>query len=62
MFELMSACAALHPDPEDEVDGDDDVFVDPSNFEVFNGDADQELSQVGRVRRDSVDNNRYAPY
>lgn len=58
----MSACAALHPDPEVGGDGDDDAFVDPSNFEVFNGDADQELSQVGRVRRDFVENNRYAPY
>ena len=44
----MSSCAALHPDPEEEVDGNDDTFVDPSNFEVFDGDADQELSQVGR--------------
>ena len=58
----MSGCAALHPDPEDEVDRGDDAFVDPSNFEVFNGDADQELSQVGRVRHDFVNNNRYAPY
>jgi len=58
----MSGCAALHPDPEDGVDENDDAFVDPSNFEVFNGDADQELSQVGRVRRDFVNNNRFAPY
>lgn len=58
----MSGCAALHPDPEVEVYGNDDAFVDPSNFEVFDGDADQELSQVGRVRRDFVNNNRYAPY
>lgn len=58
----MSGCAALHPDPEDEVDGDDDAFVDASSFEVFDGDADQELSQVGRVRSDLVSSNRYAPY
>ena len=62
IFESMSGCAALHPDPEDEVDGDDDAFVDASNFEVFDGDADQELSQVGRVRSDLVSSNRYAPY
>jgi len=62
IFESMSGCAALHPDPEDEVDGNDDAFVDPSDFEVFNGDTDQELSQVGRVRRDFVNNNRFAPY
>jgi len=58
----MSGCAALHPDPEDEVGGDDDAFVDTSDFEVFNGDPDQELSQVGRVRSDFVNDNRYAPY
>ena len=58
----MSSCAALHPDPEEEVDKDDDAFVDSSNFEVFDGDADQELSQVGRVRSDFVNNNRYGPY
>lgn len=58
----MSSCAALHPDPEDQVDGNDDAFVDASNFEVFHGDADQELSEVGRVRRDFVNNTRYAPY
>lgn len=62
IFESMSSCAALHPDPEDEADGDDDAFVDPSNFEVFDGDADQELSQVGRVRSDFVNSSRYAPY
>jgi len=62
IFESMSGCAALHPDPEDEVDGNDDAFVDPSNFEVFNGNTDQELSQVGRVRSDFANSNRYAPY
>ena len=58
----MSGCAALHPDPEGEADGNDDAFVDASNFEVFNGDADQELSQVGRVRSDFVNSSRFAPY
>jgi nucleotide-sensitive chloride channel 1A len=58
----MSGCAALHPDPEEEVDADDGAFVDASDFEAFNGDADQELSQVGRVRSDFVNDSRYAPY
>lgn len=58
----MSVCAALHPDPVVEADGNDDAFVGASNFEVFDGDADQELSQVGRVRRDFINDNRYAPY
>ncbi|KAF9790279.1 regulator of volume decrease after cellular swelling-domain-containing protein [Thelephora terrestris] len=62
IFESMSSCAALHPDPEDELDMNGDTFVDPSNFEVFNGDADQELSEVGRVRSDFVNDNRYTPY
>jgi len=58
----MSGCAALHPDPEVEVDGSDDALVDASNFEAFDGDTDQELSQVGRVRSDFANDNRYAPY
>jgi nucleotide-sensitive chloride channel 1A len=58
----MSSCAALHPDPEEEIDEDGDAFIDASNFEAFNGDADEELSQVGRVRSDFVNDSRYAPY
>ena len=58
----MSCCTALHPDPEDEVDGNYDASVDPSSFEVFIGDRSQELSQVGRVRSDFVNDSRYAPY
>jgi nucleotide-sensitive chloride channel 1A len=62
IFEALSGCAALHPDPENSADGDDDAFLDGSNFEVFNGDADQEFSQVGRVRSDFANDSRYAPY
>jgi nucleotide-sensitive chloride channel 1A len=58
----MSCCAALHPDPDDDIDGNGDAFIDASNFEVFNGDPNQELNEVGRVRSDFVDNNRYTPY
>ncbi|KAI0636173.1 regulator of volume decrease after cellular swelling-domain-containing protein [Trametes polyzona] len=64
IFEALSLCASLHPDPgaDDEMDDDDDAFVDPGEFETFNGDADQELSEVGRVRSDFLNDNRYAPY
>lgn len=62
IFESMSSCAALHPSVEDEIDGGDDAFVDPSNFEIFDGDVGQELSEVGRVRSDVVNDNRYTPY
>ncbi|KAI0774969.1 regulator of volume decrease after cellular swelling-domain-containing protein [Trametes elegans] len=64
IFEALSLCASLHPDPgaEDEMDDDDDAFVDPGEFETFNGDADQELSEVGRVRSDFLNNSRFAPY
>ncbi|KAH9902537.1 regulator of volume decrease after cellular swelling-domain-containing protein [Cubamyces lactineus] len=64
IFEALSYCASLHPDPgaEDEMDDDDDAFVDPNEFETFNGDHDQELSEVGRVRSDFLNNSRFAPY
>ena len=64
IFEALSICAALHPDPEDEddMDDDDDAFVDPGEFETFNGDADQELSEVGKVRSDFLNHNRFNPY
>jgi chloride channel, nucleotide-sensitive, 1A len=42
---------------------DDDAFIDPSgNFETFTGEEGQELSEVGRVRSDFVNDSRYAPY
>ncbi|KAF9493399.1 hypothetical protein BDN71DRAFT_1395091 [Pleurotus eryngii] len=69
IFEALSLCASLHPDPrdseDDAMDADaDDAFVAPgdSPFETFTGDADQELSEVGRVRSDFINDNRYAPY
>ncbi|KAF9048550.1 regulator of volume decrease after cellular swelling-domain-containing protein [Panaeolus papilionaceus] len=64
IFEAMSHCAALHPDPsDDEEDGLDDAFIDTSgNFEVFNGNDDEELSEVGKVRSDFINDNRFAPY
>lgn len=64
IFEALSYCASLHPDPgaDDEMDDDDDAFVNAEEFETFNGDHDQELSEVGRVRSDFLNNSRFAPY
>ena len=44
------------------MEDDDDAFVDADAFETFNGDENQELSEVGRVRSDFINHNRYAPY
>ncbi|KZT68770.1 hypothetical protein DAEQUDRAFT_765975 [Daedalea quercina L-15889] len=64
IFEALSLCASLHPDPAstDDMDDDDDTFIDADAFETFNGDENQELSEVGRVRSDFINNNRFAPY
>jgi nucleotide-sensitive chloride channel 1A len=61
IFEALSLCASLHPDQMDE-DEEDNAFIDSGNFETFDGDANEELSEVGRVRSDFVNENRYAPY
>ena len=63
IFEAMSLCASLHPDPNVSEDDDlDDALVDESAFETFMGEEGEELSEVGRVRSDFVNNSRYAPY
>jgi chloride channel, nucleotide-sensitive, 1A len=63
IFEAMSLCASLHPDPNVSEDDDlDEAFVDESAFETFTGEEGEELSEVGRVRSDFVSNSRYAPY
>lgn len=65
IFEALSYCASLHPDNDAEEDDElDDAFIDPStaDFETFNGDENEELSEVGRVRSDFFNDNRYAPY
>ena len=63
IFEAMSLCASLHPDPnmsdEDDLDGD---FVSDTHFETLAGEEEEELSEVGRVRSDFVNDSRYAPY
>lgn len=64
IFEALSICAALHPDKDsgsDDGEGDD-AFIDASTFETFTGDEGEELSEVGRVRSDFLNDNRYAPY
>ncbi|KAI0073688.1 hypothetical protein K474DRAFT_1602976 [Panus rudis PR-1116 ss-1] len=64
IFEALSLCASLHPDPaaENEMDDDDDAFIDADAFETFNGDENQEMSEVGRVRSEFINNNRFNPY
>ena len=65
IFEALSQCASLHPDPHVEEDDLDDAFLDVNStttFETFTGDENEELSEVGRVRSDFIDNNRFAPY
>ena len=58
----------MNPDPDSEDSNEfDDAYVDAdetapaSNFEVFNGTEEEELTEVGRVRNDPKDT-RYAPY
>lgn len=65
IFEALSLCASLHPDPnDDEDDAFDDALIDGQDgqFETFTGGEDEELSEVGRVRNASAGNNRFAPY
>jgi len=72
IFEALSYCASLHPDPQgsDDEEGEDDdddrgdAFTDPNTtaFEVFTGDEGEELSEVGRVRSAPTNDNRYQPY
>ncbi|KAH9057849.1 regulator of volume decrease after cellular swelling-domain-containing protein [Lactarius vividus] len=67
IFEALSICASLHPDPQgsDDDDADDDAFIDLDNsgeFEIFTGAEGEELSEVGRVRSDFINNSRYQPY
>ncbi|KAJ8454820.1 hypothetical protein ONZ45_g19158 [Pleurotus djamor] len=51
IFEALSLCASLHPDEDtgDDEDEDDAFISTDSPFETFNGDENQELSDVGRA-------------
>jgi len=67
IFEALSICAALHPDTnlsEDEEMDDGNAFfsADPAGFEVFTGGEGEELSEVGRVRSDFINDARFKPY
>ncbi|PPQ95719.1 hypothetical protein CVT26_008362 [Gymnopilus dilepis] len=67
IFEALSQCASLHPDPQDDEDDLDDAFIDangsaPTTFETFNGDEDQELSEVGRAALAHLESIIYDPH
>ena len=64
IFEALSLCASLHPDPVISEDDLDDAFVstEESDLPTFAGDENDELSEVGRVRSDFLNNNRFTPY
>ncbi|KAI6129909.1 regulator of volume decrease after cellular swelling-domain-containing protein [Pisolithus croceorrhizus] len=64
IFEALSFCASLHPDPDipEDEDDDDDAFITDGRFETFTGGDEEELSEVGRVRSDFANDHRYAPY
>ncbi|KAL1745412.1 regulator of volume decrease after cellular swelling-domain-containing protein [Schizophyllum fasciatum] len=52
IFEALSLCASLHPDPnDDEDDAFDDALIDgqEGQFETFTGGEEEELSEVGRA-------------
>jgi nucleotide-sensitive chloride channel 1A len=65
IFEALSHCATLHPDKSTNDNEDmDEAFVDAdeTGFDTFTGDESQELSEVGRVRSNFLNDNRYTPY
>ncbi|KAF8633100.1 hypothetical protein AX15_001517 [Amanita polypyramis BW_CC] len=61
IFEALSQCASLHPDPV-TLDEEDEAFVDDSNFEVFTGDEGQELTEVGRAALNHLESIIYNPF
>jgi len=68
IFEALSHCASLHPDPnagpQDGMEDEDGAFMDANDFglETFSGGPDEELSEIGRVRSDHDTSNRFQPY
>lgn len=66
IFEALSFCAALHPDPNAPLlDEDlDDAVIDGGldGQGDADGGEDDELDEVGRVRSNFVNDNRFAPY
>ncbi|KAA1467360.1 hypothetical protein DENSPDRAFT_832381 [Dentipellis sp. KUC8613] len=63
IFESLSYCASLHPDPmDDDENGLDDAFVDSGDFEVFTGTDGEELSEVGRAALAHLESIIYDPH
>ncbi|KAJ3887344.1 regulator of volume decrease after cellular swelling-domain-containing protein, partial [Lentinula edodes] len=66
IFEALSLCAALHPDPpgsDDEEDFDEALIDAPDDtFEVFTGTEDEELSEVGRAALAHLESIIYDPF
>ncbi|KAF8904962.1 regulator of volume decrease after cellular swelling-domain-containing protein [Mucidula mucida] len=62
IFEALSLCASLHPDEPSPSDDEDDAFVDADDFDAYDDDEGEELSEVGKVRSDFINDNRYQPY
>ncbi|KAJ3758467.1 regulator of volume decrease after cellular swelling-domain-containing protein [Lentinula raphanica] len=67
IFEALSLCAALHPDPpgsDDEDEGLDDAFIDAPDgtFEQFTGTEEEELSEVGRAALAHLESIIYDPF
>jgi nucleotide-sensitive chloride channel 1A len=54
----------LHPDAVVSEDDLDDAFVSTEDnaIPLFTGDEEEELSEIGRVRSDFFNDNRFMPY
>lgn len=63
IFEALSLCASLHPDPNvSEDDDDDDAFITTDRFETFTGGDEEELSEVGRAALEHLESIIYDPF
>ncbi|KZT06114.1 uncharacterized protein LAESUDRAFT_726336 [Laetiporus sulphureus 93-53] len=63
IFENLSICASLHPDPASLSDDmDDEIFADADQVEMFNGDEQEELSEVGRAALAHLESIIYNPF
>ncbi|KAG1721439.1 regulator of volume decrease after cellular swelling-domain-containing protein [Suillus occidentalis] len=63
IFEAMSLCASLHPDPNVSDDDDlDEAFMDEGAFETFTGEEGDELSEVGRAALEHLESIIIDPY
>ncbi|KAG6334111.1 hypothetical protein ID866_4973 [Astraeus odoratus] len=63
IFEALSLCASLHPDPCMSEDGDDDdAFLSADHFEPFAGGEEEELSEVGRAALEHLESIIYDPF